>query len=174
MRLHYNTLNIPATDRVKLEVFVNTRNSLTSMANAMNAPTEILNHISSMMDLSVWSKISKLSTIRFPASNSKVLECEIYFLSDLNQYKPSNPSVNGNTAKIIHGCMWKIISMGLCSPSFDFCIISWAKDQRIPLESDAKRRNENPSVSKWVDLYVNRKSPPEIMITIAARDQLCV
>lgn len=64
------------------------------------------------------------------------------------------------------------MSIGLCRPSLLFCMISWAKDHRMPLDREAKSRKENPSASKWVDLYVKRNRPPEIMITIAPKDQL--
>lgn len=61
-----HTLKIPATDSVKLEVLHNTRNSLTSMANAINAPTEIRSHMFNKIELSVWSRPSKPSTMRLP------------------------------------------------------------------------------------------------------------
>lgn len=38
----FNTLKIPAIDNVKLDVYERTKNSLTSMINAINAPVDIL------------------------------------------------------------------------------------------------------------------------------------
>jgi hypothetical protein len=41
VRLVFHTLKMPATDRVRLEVFVTTKNSATSMQNAKTAPATI-------------------------------------------------------------------------------------------------------------------------------------
>ena len=45
---------------------------------------------------------------------------------------PSKPSVKGSRATIMMGWTWKIMSMGLDSPRFDFCMISWERVHRIP------------------------------------------
>lgn len=102
-------MNIPATDSVKLEVLHSTRNSLTSMANAMNAPTEIRSHMSSTTELSVCRSVSSPSKIRLPEKGREERHeyCfESYDRSTSDTILPSNPIVNGSTAKIIHGCMW--------------------------------------------------------------------
>lgn len=141
---------MPAILNVKLEVHDSTRNSLISMKNARTAPKEILN--------------KAYKVLSYDAScNSN---------SFWSTWVPSNPIVNGNKARIIQGCIWKIISIGLCSPILAFCITSWAKLHRIPLVKEAKRRIKKPTVLNSVDLYVNKNNPLDIRTTIITRDQL--
>lgn len=65
------------------------------------------------------------------------------------------------------------MSMGLCNPNFDFCIIYWANVHRIPLEMDAINKKQKPRALNCVDLYVNMHKPDDISTTIVISDQLC-
>lgn len=80
--------------------------------------------------------------------------------------------VNGKIGKIIQGCIKYIISIGLCNPNFDFCIINCAHVHRIPLVIDANNKNTKPSILNCVDLYVNIQRPNAINTTINMRNQL--
>lgn len=64
------------------------------------------------------------------------------------------------------------LPIGLCNPSFDFCINIWASVHRAPELTDAIISKVNPRGSNSVDLNVNRKSPDEIITTMNRRDQL--
>lgn len=122
---------MPEIANVKLDVYDKSKNSLTSKANAINAPDVILNA----------KNITSVDTDESDAESES-----------FNNVSPSNPIVNGKMGKIIHGCIKYIISIGLCKPSFDFCIINCANVHRIPLVIDAKIKNTNPSILNCVDL----------------------
>lgn len=143
---------MPEIASVKLDVYDNNRNSLTSIANATNAPDVIF-------------IANKMPVVDADESDEES--------DNLNSVSPSNPIVNGKIGKIIHGCMKYIISIGLCRPSFDFCIINCANVHRMPLVIDAKIKNANPSILNCVDLYVNIHRPAEINTTVNISSQLC-
>lgn len=111
-------------------------------------------------------------------SRIRIFYCPLWFLS-VNTWKivepaiPSIPIVNSSTEKIIHGCMKYSISIGLCSPSFDFCIINWANVHRIPLVVLAIITNMKPNILNCVALYVNIHRPDDINTTINIKNQLC-
>lgn len=162
---------MPATASVKLDVNDTTKNSLSSMQNAITAPIIIW---STTVIISVFgtSGSPKYPSYNFlPKNNIETFTVQLLF--DQTQKKPSKPIVNGNIEAIIHGCIWYTISTGLCSPSLDFCMINCAKDHLIPLTIDANSRKTKPSALNSDDLYVKRHRPPEIITTMPISDQLC-
>lgn len=64
------------------------------------------------------------------------------------------------------------MSIGLCRPSFDFCITNCASVQRIPPHTEANSMKTKPIVSNCVDLYVNMNNPVAIKLTMRINDKL--